>query len=350
MINYIWPFILTLSFSLLLTPVCSYIARRLGVVDRSDIEDRKKHKRDVAYLGGVAIFVSLLLAMGFFYSELVDMKLIILGMGVVVMMGTVDDMYNLKPWQKLLFQILVGLLLVAGGVGVHSVAIPWVGDISLDGWMIDGFWGMEIGVSVFSAIFTVLWTVFLMNAMNFLDGVDGLAGGVSAIAVVILFCLSLTIYVNQPMTGLLSVLLLAAVLGFLAYNFPPATIFLGDSGSYLLGYMLAVLSIFAGGKIATLTLVLGVVILDTLFVIIGRIREGKKIWVADRMHLHFRLLDSGWNQWQVLLFYYMISIILGLISLVLSNILAKVVIWLFLVLCFVLFFYIYVLKGAKKSE
>jgi UDP-N-acetylmuramyl pentapeptide phosphotransferase/UDP-N-acetylglucosamine-1-phosphate transferase len=182
-----------------------------------------------------------------------------------------------------------------------------------------------------------------VNTINFLDGLDGLAGGVSGIAFFVLFFLSLTPTVLQPETAFLCIILAGCALGFLPYNFHPAKIFMGDSGSYFLGFMLAVLAIIAGGKIATALLVLGFPILDAFWVILRRILSFHSPFIADKKHLHHRLLEVGLSQRQAVGLIYFLSLCFGAVALFLQTGKQKSIA--LLVLGMVMFFLAIILVG-----
>ncbi len=337
--------------SVLITPVFRWLAYRLGIVDKPDIYGRKKHKKVTAYLGGLAIFLVFLIGI-FLFAELSRSVLMMLGgLVLVVGIGLIDDIYHLKPWQKLLGQIFVGLLLIGGGIGINTFPLPSGGYIDLNRWLVDiSAVGILTKISLLSALFTLLWTVFLINAVNFLDGLDGLAGGVGLVAFLVIFALSLSKYVNQSEIALMAVIMIGALLGFLVYNLPPASIFLGDTGSMMLGYLLAVLSILSGSKVATIVLVMGIVILDTLLVIVARMKNGKSIWVADRLHMHYRLLDRGVDHWQILFGYYGISLILGMLAVLVPSSSFKLAIWIIFIVVFSFFSYVILWGKTKKTE
>jgi UDP-GlcNAc:undecaprenyl-phosphate GlcNAc-1-phosphate transferase len=158
------------------------------------------------------------------------------------------------------------------------------------------------------------WLVAIINVVNWLDGLDGLAAGVSAIAAIFIFIISILSGIAQPLTALVAIILAGSILGFLPYNFNPASIFMGDSGSQFLGYMLGILAIICGGKLATAGLVLGFPILDGFWVVSRRLLEGNSPFKADKKHLHHRLLSIGLSQRQVVLILYFLSIIFGLIA------------------------------------
>lgn len=332
-------FLISAGLSLLITPFFRQIARWFGIMDMPGLEARKQHHRPVAYLGGLSLFCVFAIMIWWVVDIDTQMAIFLSGLTVVVFLGLIDDVFKLSPWQKIVGQLLVGVLLVLGGVVIHS--LPWLGrELSLDyGKRILEINNWKIEFAFVSAGFTILWSVFMMNALNFLDGVDGLASGVSMIALLIIAGLSLSVYVNQPEVAKIALILVGVLVGFLPYNLPKASIFLGDSGSMLLGYVMAVLAIYAGSKVATLSLVLGLAMLDALMVVYVRIKQGRRIWSADRSHLHFRLIDRGWSQWQVLFLYYGISIVLGVLALLLPNNIGKITIWLIFLAYALLYLY-----------
>jgi len=347
--KYLFPFLVCIFLSLILTPVFRWIAHRFNVVDHPEQTGRKQHGRVVAYLGGLAVGLSFV-AGSVYYGNAVDkIGIVMLGLAWVVILGVIDDILKLSPAQKLFGQVLVGLILIFGGIGIESIPLPMGQRIDLlaGGMTIDlGFW--QGTIFWLQAFFTMGWTLLLLNALNFLDGVDGLASGVSVIAFMMIFLLSLTDYVNQPDIALLAVMMVGALIGFLPYNLPRASIFLGDGGSMLLGYMLAVLAILSGGKVATLVLVLGLGLIDSLVVIFDRWRQGKKVWQADRAHLHYKLIDAGWSDWQVILMYFFISIVFGLLAVYTPSSLGKMLAWFVLAIYFVLLLLWGVRRYVKK--
>jgi len=327
--NYILPFILAFGLSLIITPLVRRFAISRGIVDQPDA--RRIHTKPTPRLGGVGFFISFLIVvlayaliapktLDFYKAKIFafDQHLagVLLGGLVLVIMGAIDDIRSLKPWQKLLGQILAALIVVGSGIGVGFLANPFGGVISLDSLKIPfHFLGETKYIIVWADLLAVFWIVAIINVVNFLDGLDGLAAGVGGIAALILFFLSLTPTINQPATAMLLIIFAGSLLGFLPFNFSPAKIFMGDSGSQLIGFILAVASIISGGKIATAALVLGFPILDGIWVASRRILAKKPFWEADKKHLHHRLLEIGLNQRQAVLFLYVISIIFGTVAL-----------------------------------
>jgi len=325
MFQYIFPFILTFSLSALLTLFIRRWALKRELVDYP--APRKIHDKPIPRLGGIAVFLSFfLVVLGYlifasdklsFVTEKVlgiDKNLlgVLLGAFVLVGAGIYDDIKGMKPITKLIFQFVA-----AGFVAGFGIRIWWFSNP----------FGSQIVLGAWSPVFVVLWIVLLTNVVNWLDGLDGLATGVSSIAAIVLFFLSLQPFVNQPATALLCIILAASALGFLPFNFNPAKIFLGDSGAMFLGYMLAIFAIISGGKVATAFLVLGIPIFDAIWVILRRLWGKKAPWIADKRHLHHRFLEAGFNQKQAVFLLYGITLAFGVLALY-SNTLGKF--WAFL--------------------
>lgn len=314
MIIYLVPFIFAAVLSATLTPIVRRFALARGVVDKPG--GRRIHAKPTARLGGLAVFAAFWLALTivliFKPEGLISATNMIgdIGMNVIgvlagaiilVLLGIQDDVVGVRPHWKLFWHFAAAFMPVLFGVKI------W--------WLNNPLGGPNIVVGDFTYLIVPIWIVLIINVVNWLDGLDGLATGVSAIAATILFFLSLAPFVNQPATALLAIILAGAALGFLPYNFNPAKIFLGDSGSQFLGYMLAIFAIISGAKVATAALVLGVPILDAMWVIGRRIISRTSPFKADRGHLHHRFLDAGLSQRATVLVYWVISLGFGLAAL-----------------------------------
>jgi len=292
---------------------------------------RRIHRFPVPRLGGVAIFLSFLLAVFLFAKITPLIGVILLAASLLFLIGVLDDIYGVNPYIKLVSHVLVGVLVFMGGVHIASLKIPFGGIVPLNGTL--------------DFLLTITWIVVLINAVNVLDGLDGLAAGVGTIAGLVIFVLSLFAIVNQPATALIALILVATLLGFLPFNFHPARIFLGDSGSQLIGFFIAILATMSGSKVTTAFLVLGVAILDGFWAVLRRWRKGKAIFSPDTEHLHHLFLKRGFSQGQVVAFYYLAAVVFGVLAL-LSNTTLKLAVLLTL-FCFVLLL-IYWLQPSKK--
>lgn len=316
-----WPFIAVFGSALVLalavTPLAAALGRRWGLVDRPG--GRRRHQGIVARTGGIALFVSFVGAMLFSQflpvprqdpNELTRFLGITLGTALLFFAGMMDDWKELKPGPQYLAQAAAAGIAIACLVFIEQVMNPFndklIGPFPL----------------VLTIVITLFWIMGMINTVNFLDGVDGLAAGVGAI--VSAFLAIHMLREGQYSVALLPLALLGATLGFLPYNFFPARIFLG-SGAWLLGFAIATLGIAAGAKLALVLLVLSIPIVDVAWLIISRLRAGQSPGLADRRHLHFRLLDLGLTPRQVVGIYYGYCILLGTAALLVNSRLLKLI-------------------------
>lgn len=322
---YIAPFIIAALITGGLTYSVKKLAEKYKWLDMPS--PRKIHAKPIPRLGGVAIVLGFLfLVIGYnlitnrldftpFKVWFLDKHLfgVILGALVLLFAGIYDDIKNLKPYQKLIFQVIAAVTVVAFGVSIGFIRLPGGATLSLTDWVVPiNIFGHGFQFVVWGDLLTIFWIVLLTNTMNFLDGMDGLAGGISLIAGLSLFFLSLILL--QGPSALLAIIFAGSIFGFMPWNFNPAKIFMGDSGSMFLGYMLGVLSVISGGKIATAFLILGIPLLDVIWVVLRRIFHGVSPFKADRQHFHHRLLSLGLSQKSAVLFLYCIAIAFGIVA------------------------------------
>lgn len=312
---YFLAFSLALVLTALVTPLIRRLALRYNIVDRPS-EARKIHSRAVAYLGGLAIFIGFVVVTILSLAPSRQLTALLVGCSILVIVGVVDDIRGLSPWVKFGWQFLAAGIALAGGIGITSFTNPLGGRVVLDHWKyaVD-LGGLRFHIAPLANGLSLLWMVGLANTINFLDGLDGLACGVSGIAAMIMFALSAGSRVHQPGVALLAIILAGAAFGFLPYNFYPARIFMGDSGAYFLGLALAMLAIYSGAKLATATLVLGFPIVDALWAVTRRLWRRTSPFRADRGHFHHLLLDVGMNQRQAVLTLYAVSAAFGIVAL-----------------------------------
>lgn len=314
MMVFIITFALAFFVTYFATPVVKNFASKMKVLDIPN--DRKVHSEPIPRLGGAAIYLGFTLAvlaallLSYFLGVKVDLKMIsgiLLGSTLLVAVGVVDDIQGMRPMTKLAWQVLAALILIAFGVEINFVSNPLIG-------------GFRIGL--LAVPLTLLWLVGMANAMNMLDGLDGLATGVTAISAMTLFFVALR--THQIGAAILMLALGAAALGFLRYNFAPASIFLGDSGSMFLGFILAASSIMGVLKTTLVValvvpvLILGVPIFDTMFAIGRRLRSGKSPFEADNKHIHHLLLRAGFNTREAVLSIYIACFVLSFIALIMA--------------------------------
>jgi UDP-GlcNAc:undecaprenyl-phosphate GlcNAc-1-phosphate transferase len=313
-----WPFVLVfgvgLTVALIATPLAAAWGRRRGIVDRPGT--RRRHKGAVPRTGGIALFLAFMAAALLAQwlpvprqdaKELTRFLGIAAGMLFLFIVGYIDDRYELRPGPQYAAQAISGLIAIVFLVFIERVMNPFTDEL-----FIFPYW--------FTVAFTLVWIMGMINTINFLDGLDGLAAGVGAIVSAVLAIHMMR--EGQFSVALLPLALLGATLGFLPFNFHPAKVFLG-SGSLILGYAIATVGIAAGAKLALLLLVLAIPIVDVAWLMISRLRAGESIGKADRRHLHFRLLDLGLSQRQVVLLYYGYCALLGAAALLIGSRLLK---------------------------
>lgn len=270
------------------------------------------HKTPIPRLGGLAIFLAFLLATLLFAEISREVRGILLGAVLIVILGVLDDSMALRALPKFLVQILAAVVVVAHGCNIQFLSNPnlFSESLYLDlGWL--------------SGPLTVIWIVAITNAVNFIDGLDGLAAGVSAISTATLLVIALML--SEFNVAIILAALLGGCLGFLPYNLNPAKIFMGDTGATFLGFILACLSVqglfkfYAVISFAVPFLILGVPIFDICFAVIRRVLHGQNPMKADRGHVHHRLIDMGFNQKQSVAIIYVLTGLLGLSAVVLTT-------------------------------
>ena len=297
--------------ALVTTPVVRSLAFKMRAVDVPK-DNRRMHNHPIPRMGGLAIFLGFLFSVLIFVPLTDELRGMLLGAVVIVVLGVLDDIYALPAMPKFLVQIGAALIAVLQGNVITHLSNPNLFSAS-------PIWNL----GVLSIPFSVLWIVAITNAVNLIDGLDGLACGVSAISSMTLLVIALT--VSEPQVALLMAALAGACLGFLPYNLNPAKIFMGDTGSTFLGYVLAVVSIQGLFKYATIIsfavpfLLMGLPIFDTCFAILRRVSHGQSPMAPDRGHIHHRLIDMGFSQKQAVAVLYVISAILGLSAVVLTT-------------------------------
>lgn len=317
------------------TLIVQKIAWRYGILDQPR-GGRKIHTQPTPLLGGVALYVSFALAVAFLFflrpegfhaitdNDVAGKHLlgILVGGGLLIIGGVLDDLFDLKPWQQIFLPLLAVLAVIVAGIGVEALRHPITREsISLADPKILVLWwnGLPRYFSVLADSITVLWLLGVMYTTKFLDGLDGLVTGLTAIGALIIGLLSIFFFVNMP-TALIAFITVGTCLGFLVFNFNPAKIFLGESGSLFCGFLLGILAIISGAKFATALLILGIPVIDAAWVIFRRVFiEKKSPFVGDRKHIHFRLLDAGFSHRNAVLTLYVCSAVFGISALFLQT-------------------------------
>ena len=298
--------------ALIATPVVKSLAFRIGAVDIPK-DSRRMHDHPIPRMGGLAIFFGFILSVLIFLPLTTELRGMLLGGVVIVILGIFDDIFALPAMPKFIVQIFAALIAVLHGNCIEFLSNPNI-------FSEEPFW--ELGWLAIPI--TVLWIVGITNAVNLIDGLDGLACGVSTISSMTLLVIALI--VSEPDVAVLMAALAGGCIGFLPYNLNPAKIFMGDTGSTFLGFILATVSIqglfkfYAIISFAVPFLMLGLPIFDTCFAILRRVSHGQSPMAPDRGHIHHRLIDMGFSQKQAVAVLYIISAILGLSAVVLTTI------------------------------
>jgi UDP-GlcNAc:undecaprenyl-phosphate GlcNAc-1-phosphate transferase len=313
--TYLALFIISTFSSVALTPIIRRVCERAGWLDEPQ-DERRVHQRAVPRLGGVGIFISMMLSIAAlsFVDNLLTQSiypywsklLVILGPATLIfVLGVYDDMRGASAAFKFIFQALAATLFFVLGGRIEALGIPFTGNVELP--------------LALSFALTLLWTIGVTNAFNLIDGMDGLAAGSALFASLVILVVALVF--GHAMVAVIAIILSGALIGFLRYNFNPASIFLGDSGSLLIGFTLATLSIQGSQKASTAIavaipiLTFGVPVIDTGFTLIRRFISGMPLLEGDREHIHHMLLDRGWSQRRVVFVLYGASALLGLLAL-----------------------------------
>ena len=308
MLVYFVPFLIALIVAYVLTPGVKRLAVKVGAVDKPNA--RKVHTHVIPRLGGLAIYIGFMAAVLYSLPFHRSITGILLGCTAIVAVGIWDDICNIPAKVKLVGQIISACIPVAFGIQIE--------------WLTNPFGSLIVLPEVIAVPLTIFWIIGFTNTVNLIDGLDGLAAGVSFIASISMFLLAYTM--NQYVPAMIIASMAGAALGFLQYNFNPAKIFMGDTGSMLLGYTMAVSAVLGLVKTAaTVALVvpliaLGLPILDTLFAIIRRKMSGVPIFQPDKGHLHHRLLALGMTQKQAVLIMYFVSVLLGIVAMFVANV------------------------------
>jgi UDP-GlcNAc:undecaprenyl-phosphate GlcNAc-1-phosphate transferase len=326
--EYILALIVSFLSCVIFTPVVIFIAQKLHILDIPNTE-RKIHKRPIPLIGGVAIFLSFNLVMltyAFFTKDLtgdtIFLKNIIglsLGTLILAVGGILDDKFNFKAKYQILFPVGAVVTVILCGIGIDSITNPLGSEVlRLDNLQFILFWyeGFPYKLTLFADLFTFIWLLSMMYTTKLLDGLDGLVSGITVIGAIFIFLTALNHNdLIQYDVALLSIILVGAFFGFLLFNFNPASIFLGEGGSTMSGFLLGSISIISGSKVGITLMLMSIPALDLVWTIIRRLMEKKSPFAtSDRKHLHHRLLDAGFSVKQSVLFLYAITVIFGILA------------------------------------
>lgn len=321
-INMLITFVLAAITSAIVAPLSIKLAFKVGAIDVPK-DERKIHSKEMPRIGGISFILGFFVAVIFSLlttqiNDSTNLFGFFIGLAIVTSVAFLDDVYGLKPWQKLLGQVIAAIVVIISGLRICYVNIPFLAIYGLN--------------DVLSIILTFGWIIGVTNAINLIDGLDGLATGVSAISTLSLIVIFILNGAGE-LPLLLTVALLGGLIGFLPYNFNPAKTFMGDAGSNFLGFFLATVSMVGMAKTYTLmtiilpVVVLGLPIFDTLFAIVRRVLNHKSIMQADRGHIHHRLIDAGLSQKQAVLVLYGVTALLGILAvIILESTIGKVIV------------------------
>ncbi|MCQ2009675.1 undecaprenyl/decaprenyl-phosphate alpha-N-acetylglucosaminyl 1-phosphate transferase [Sporolactobacillus sp. STSJ-5] len=298
-------FLICFLAAVAVTPLVRKLAIRIGATDLPNA--RKVHKKIMPRMGGLAIYLAFIIGMLIMWPDSSFTLPLIIGSVIIIITGVLDDMYSLSPKVKIVAHFFAALVIVNSGISVTFINLPFNGVLHL-------YW--------LSIPLTLLWIMGITNAINLIDGLDGLAVGVSSIVLLTIAGLSLT--EGNFFVFTVSAILLGSTLGFLPYNFHPAKIFMGDTGSYFLGYIISVLALLGFKNVTLFSLVVPIILLavpisDTLFAIIRRLVNRKPLTAPDKSHLHHCLLRYGFTQSQTVVLIYGMSAMFALAAILFST-------------------------------
>lgn len=322
--HYFWLAFGAFVISFLMTFLAVKVFPKLGLLDRPWKYGLKRGR--IPYYGGLVIFLVFLLLVvavfsfgetfaGIDFSQFTFSPQLIgflIAASMIAVLGFLDDLFSLSPIIRLLVQFLAVCILIYSGIFIDSINLPILGFLDFTQWEIGGWPIIAFGLTVF-------WVMGIINSLNFVDGVSGLSSGVTFISGLSIFLLSINSNLHadpssQITIAILSLLIAFVALGFFVFDFPKPKILMGDTGSTFLGFTLASLAIFAGTKLATVFIVLGIPILDMVWAILRRTYNKKKFWQGDLDHLHHRLMEIGFSKRQVVLAYLSLTAIFGFLA------------------------------------
>ncbi len=336
MTSYLAVFLLSFVVAFAITPLVRRFALHFHIISLPG--GRRQHPEPVPKLGGVVLFLAFMAGVGLIYllfppsgDDALRLRGVVLGSAVIFLGGLLDDRFDLPPAVQFLIQFIGAAIAMSHIIFIEVFANP-LPDAAFWNWPI---WGGLFRIEgnliriwrPIALLGTSLWMVGIINTVNWLDGLDGLSAGVGTIAALLFAWHSYRLdLAGQEAVVAFPLALAGALLGFLPFNFSPARIFLGTAGAYFLGYNLATMSILSPAKIATALLVLAIPILDSLWRVIDRLRQGHSPFQGDRGHLHFLLADAGWPTRVIVLGYYGVTLLFGLVAIFATTGLMKLII------------------------
>ena len=323
--NPLLPLIASFVISFLLTIPTIFLAKKLNLVtdEKKRSHPAHTHESIVPRAGGLPIFLSFLLTILFFVKINKIVFGIIISSAILIIIGLLDDYFDLSPYWRFIANLLISVLVIAFGLGIPFISNPFGQPIQLDQYrLIINFFGTH-NILLIGDLLAVIWLTWTTNMVNWSKGVDGQLPGFVAIAAIFLGILSQRFAAHDISTQtvmILSFIIAGSYLGFLPFNFYPQKIMPGYGGGALAGFWLGILSILSFGKIGTAVLILAIPTIDALYTIFRRIKNKQSPFQADWGHFHHRLLEIGWGRRRIAVFYWIITLILGVSSLFLTGI------------------------------
>ena len=318
-----FPFIIAFIITTLITPLSLIVIKKIGLVDDPKLHKHPAmlHKRPTPRGGGIPLFIGIVITSIFLLPKTAAVIALFVAGSIALLIGVIDDKYDISPYLRFLANIAVALIVVTAGITVPFITNPFGGILYLNSIILPiDFLGLHFLIAL-SDVVAVLWIIWVMNMLNWSKGVDGQMPGIVAISAVTIGLLSLRFAGSDSFSRVsvdLSFIIAGASLGFLIFNFHPAKIFPGY-GATAVYLLLSAVSILSGAKLATAILVMGVPMIDGFFTILRRLLAGRSPFWHDKKHLHHLLLSFGVGQRRIALFYWIISAILGTLALVLSS-------------------------------
>jgi UDP-GlcNAc:undecaprenyl-phosphate GlcNAc-1-phosphate transferase len=321
----LFPFLVALIISFFLTPPTIWLAKKLKLV--TDARKRKHpahvHKGIVPRAGGLPVFLAIILASLLFLNLDQHLRAILMGSGILVVVGLLDDRFDLNPYFRMATCLLAAGLVVGSGIGIGFINNPFgKGIIRLDQPSVNFYlFGERRSIWFLADLLAIIWIVWMTNIVNWVKGFDGQLPGIVVIAALTIALLSFgfSADITQWPVAILASITAGAYLGFLPFNFYPQKIMPGYGGGSLAGFILAVLAILSTTKVGTAIVVLGVPMIDAAYTVVRRLLSGRSPVWGDRGHLHHRLLDLGWGKRKTALFYWLTTALLGIVALYLNS-------------------------------
>lgn len=323
--NVLLPFLSAFIITLAVTPIVRILALRFGLIDDSKkrYHPAHTHKGIIPRAGGAALFLGIVISIILFVPLTKTIIGILCGSLLLVIMGLLDDRKDINPYVRLGTNSIAALIVVFAGVGIPFITNPFTGGVfQLDALRWTFMFMGPHSIIILADVFAFLWIMWTMNIIGWSAGVDGQMPGFVAISALVLGILSLRFTIFDPTqmgVTIIAFIISGAFIGFIPWNFYPQKIMPGYGGKTLAGFLLAILGILSYGKVGTALLVLGIPMMDAIYTLVRRIGNSKSPVLADRGHLHHRLLDLGWGKRKIALFYWMLSAILGAIALTVTS-------------------------------